>query len=140
MRNEYSYDAVGRNISVRDALGNTTTYTYNSLNQLVSVKDAKNNTVIYGYDALVRRTTITDAKNNVFTTTYDGNGNVLKTIDAKGNTISETVYNCLKEHGGRFYVLTKCLRYGIDFLGDKNAKTSSKKKREWNIPHNAPRN
>ena len=82
-------------VSVRDALGNTTTYTYNSLNQLVSIKDAKNNTITYGYDALGRRTTITDAKNNVFTTVYDSNGNVIKIIDAKGNTVTESVYNCL---------------------------------------------
>ena len=51
----YTYDALGRQLSVTDPLGNVTSYTYDVLGNMLSTGDSLENTTFYTYDHLSRQ-------------------------------------------------------------------------------------
>ncbi|EMS70409.1 RHS repeat-associated core domain-containing protein [Ruminiclostridium cellobioparum] len=103
---QYTYDAAGNMLTVKNERGYTTVYTYDGLNRVETITDAKNNqyryaydlsgnkssetnakgyTMTYDYDKLNRLQTVTDAYNKVISRkVYDANGNIIKEIDAEG--------------------------------------------------------
>ncbi|WHI46255.1 RHS repeat domain-containing protein [Microbulbifer sp. VAAF005] len=67
----YTYDSLGRRLSVSDALGNGSSYGYDLRGNLTSFSDVDDNTTTYTYDALGNRTQVTDVKNRVTLYSYD---------------------------------------------------------------------
>ncbi|WP_444930348.1 RHS repeat-associated core domain-containing protein [Microbulbifer sp. SSSA002] len=67
----YTYDSLGRRLSVSDALGNGSSYAYDLRGNLISFSDVDDNTTTYTYDALGNRAQVTDAKNRVTLYSYD---------------------------------------------------------------------
>jgi YD repeat-containing protein len=85
----YTYDDLGRLISITSPDTGSTTYTYDSAGNIVSKKDANVNTVTYTYDALNRLIGIhyTDSSQDI-TYTYDvgqnGKGRPTSVADPSG--------------------------------------------------------
>ncbi|MDO4551383.1 MAG: LamG-like jellyroll fold domain-containing protein [Planctomycetia bacterium] len=70
----YTYDPLGRLLSLTDPLGNTTSYTYNTPGNLTSETNENNATRHFTYDALGRLVSKTDRNDRVTTYTYDAAG------------------------------------------------------------------
>ena len=68
VRTEYGYDANGNRLTILDGNRHTTTFDYDALGRMVQERDALGNTTIYGYDAVGNRVSLTDA--NGFTTSF----------------------------------------------------------------------
>ncbi|HKZ55811.1 MAG TPA: RHS repeat-associated core domain-containing protein, partial [Anaerolineales bacterium] len=80
VRTEYSYDAVGNRLTIRDGNGNVTRFEYDELNRLEREVDPLGNATAYGYDAVGNRLSLRDAAG--FTTTYAyDEANRLLTVD-----------------------------------------------------------
>ncbi len=111
------YDANGKEISVTDWLGNTSTNVYDALNRLIERHDAAGVTVqTLTYDDGGRQLTSTDALGQVITYTYDRNDRLLTTTNPAGKTISVTYDNLGNKAtvtDARGYTTT----YGYDYLG-----------------------
>ena len=67
-----------------------TDYTYNAVGNRVTVKDPDGHVTTFGYDASNRVTSKIDPLQNKWTYTYDANGNQLSTVNANGKTINYT--------------------------------------------------
>ncbi len=100
----FSYDAQGRladahrdggaddttfgynegQVSVTDALGDTTLYYFDNRGLLVQVQNPLGNTVHYTYDANFNLIQTTDAAGQVYTNTYDSYGDLLSSTDPLG--------------------------------------------------------
>ena len=76
-RHTFSYSADGSLTTLTDANGNQTLHTYDADGRLVATKDALGFTEQYGYDASFNRTKFTDRAGRAFTYTYDDRGNKL---------------------------------------------------------------
>ncbi|HKZ55890.1 MAG TPA: RHS repeat-associated core domain-containing protein, partial [Anaerolineales bacterium] len=80
VRTEYSYDAVGNRLTIRDGKGNVTRFEYDELNRLEREVDPLGNATAYTYDAVGNRLSLSDAAG--FTTSYGyDEANRLLTID-----------------------------------------------------------
>ncbi|WP_051036132.1 RHS repeat domain-containing protein [Stanieria cyanosphaera] len=88
----YTYDALNRQVSVKDPLNHVTTTNYDSVGNVTTITDPLNNTTTYSYDALNRVNAVTNAEGNTVTTEYDGMGNVVGVTDELGRT-TEFGYN-----------------------------------------------
>jgi YD repeat-containing protein len=86
VRTEYSYDASGNRLTIRDGNGHVTSFTYDSLNRLRSETDAVGNTWQYEYDARGSRTRLLDANQQETRYSYNALGQVTK-IDYPGEDI-----------------------------------------------------
>ncbi len=71
---QYSYDAIGDRLSIRDANGHTTTFTYDALGRLTSETDALEHSWSYAYDKLGNRVSMLDANGQTTVYTYDSLG------------------------------------------------------------------
>ena len=71
VRTEYTYDAAGNRLSIRDGSGHVTTFAYDALNRLVREADALGHETRYVYDAAGNRTLMTDANGVSTTYVYD---------------------------------------------------------------------
>ncbi len=83
-KTQFAYDAMGRLISVTNALNETTGYTYSMANQLTRIQYPDGNQLVKAYDEkgqLIRRT---DPAGSVETYFYDGNSNLVKKTDRMG--------------------------------------------------------
>ncbi len=89
-RTHYSYDVLGREIQVEDAVGNIRSQSWDSLGNLLSVCDPDLGCWSYGYDAAGRRIRATDAKGQVTTMSYDGIGRRVSETAADGSVVSYT--------------------------------------------------
>jgi len=109
----FSYDAQGRladahrdggaedttfaysegEVSVTDALSDTTSYFFDNRGLMVQVENPLQNTVHYTYDSNLNLIQTTDAAGQVYTNTYDGYGDLLSSTDPLGHTVSY-VYQC----------------------------------------------
>ncbi|MBI4454710.1 MAG: hypothetical protein HY644_02290 [Acidobacteria bacterium] len=106
-KDEFSYDARGNLVSLRDRAGHLWSYTYNDRGQvltatnpeggrttfvynpdgtLASRQDAAGNATQFGYDALKRLTSLTRPDGNRVEYTYDANDNLLALVNEKGKT------------------------------------------------------
>ncbi len=80
VRYDYTYNAAGNRIAVKDPNGNVTKYTYDALNRVESKQDPLGNMWRYEYDAAGDQITLTDGKGQVTHFVYD-NARQLTTID-----------------------------------------------------------
>jgi RHS repeat-associated protein len=90
---DYTYDALNRRISVKDAQSALTLTGYDKVGNVLSVTDALNRITSYAYDALDRQTVVTDALGHTSTTAYDAVGNAIATTDALNRTTSYSYDN-----------------------------------------------
>lgn len=72
-KTQYTYDAAGRIIKQKDALG-AITYTYDKNGNILTVSD-KNGTITRTYDAMNRVTSVTDYEGRTVKYGYDQLGN-----------------------------------------------------------------
>ncbi|WP_444894493.1 RHS repeat-associated core domain-containing protein [Microbulbifer sp. TRSA001] len=110
----YTYDSLGRSLSISDALGNTTAssydvrgnlasttdpegsvvnYSYDAFGNAVSTTDPLNRATLYAYDALDRLTTTEQqgiSPGLVTSYSYDAIGNLLTVTDPENNTTTYT--------------------------------------------------
>jgi len=82
IRTEYTYDANGNRLSIKDGNGNITTFLYDDQNQLKRETDPLGHFWIHGYDAAGNQVPTTDA--NGATTSYVYQANRLTTINYPG--------------------------------------------------------
>ena len=87
---QYSYDLLDRQISVINALGDTTFVVYDPNNNINSQTNANGNTISFFYDALNRQIAIHQPLGISTFLEYDEAGNVIKMTDPNG---SETIYS-----------------------------------------------
>ena len=81
----YTYDAIGRQLTKTNALGQTTTYAYDEMGNRIKETDYLGNETSYTYDAFGRLHTTTNAYGQVIETLeYDKNDRQIKSIDALG--------------------------------------------------------
>ncbi|MGD8456603.1 MAG: RHS repeat-associated core domain-containing protein [Anaerolineales bacterium] len=89
VRTEYTYDANGNRLTIKDGNGHTSNFVYDSLNRLTSESDPLSHTWSYTYDDVGNRLTMTDA--NGATTSYGYDTlNRLETIDYPAGTADVT--------------------------------------------------
>ncbi|MBR3924263.1 MAG: RHS repeat protein, partial [Kiritimatiellae bacterium] len=74
---DYTYDALGRQLSEADGRGNVTETCYDEKGRVVQTLDGAGNVTTYTYDALGRRTSVTDPNGMTVTTAYDAEGHVI---------------------------------------------------------------
>lgn len=86
VRTEYTYDADGNRLSIKDANGNVTSYAYNNINQLIRQSDPLTHTWQYAYDAVGDRTEMLDANGATTSYVYDAD-NRLTSIQYPGSTV-----------------------------------------------------
>ncbi len=79
-----TYDAAGRQLTLKDAIGGVTTYAYDGQN-LSKVTKALGNATSYAYDSLGNMILRTDALGAKTQSRYDKDGNILEATDAHGN-------------------------------------------------------
>jgi len=90
----YEYDILGRLVREYDELNSPshptnnkhTAYAYDALGRVLTVTNALGHTDTFTYDALGRIKTVKDRKNNITTYYYDANGNIIETKDALGHS------------------------------------------------------
>ena len=90
---QYTYDATGNMLTVRNERGYTTSYTYDRLNRVETITDAKNNQYRYTYDLTGNKLTETNAKGYTMTYDYDSLNRLRTVTDAYGKVISRRVYD-----------------------------------------------
>ena len=71
VRTEYTYDAVGNRLTIRDGNDHVMTFTYDAVNRLERETDALNHEWVYAYDGVGNRTSLTDALGNTTIYNYD---------------------------------------------------------------------
>lgn len=71
VRTEYTYDAVGNRLTIRDGNDHVTAFTYDAVNRLGRETDALNHEWVYAYDGVGNRTSLTDALGNTTIYNYD---------------------------------------------------------------------
>ncbi len=79
-----TYDTFGRQITVTDALGKTTTYTYDEMDRIREVKDPVDGITRYTYDLRGNLRFVTDAKNHIIRYEYDERDRIKKMTDQLG--------------------------------------------------------
>ena len=77
----YSYDNMGRRITVIDSMGATNTASYNSLGLLASQSNALGGVTTFTYDEFDKALIITDANSKIKTYQYDTYGNITNQMD-----------------------------------------------------------
>lgn len=82
----YERNAFGRVTKKTDSLGRDTLYTYDADQQLISMQDAAGGTTTYTRDTLGRVTAVTSPEGRITRTQYDGMRQVTATVDGDANT------------------------------------------------------
>ncbi len=121
----FSYDASGRQLSFKDALGGVTSYAYDGQN-LNAITDALGHTFDkFKYDEFGNLTGKTDALGGTTQSLFDKDGNILETQDALGNsTIFE--YNSLGDRTAIVDALQHRSVLNYDSTGNLIATTDAK--------------
>ncbi len=116
----FSYDAAGRLLTETDPLGNVTTHTYDAVGNELTLKDANNKTTTYAYDGKNRLATVTAPDGGVTTYTYDPVGNKLTEKDPR-NDIATFTY----DDANRLASLTKPSGGKTTYAYDANGNRTS---------------
>lgn len=82
----YAYDALDRQTSKIDGVGNDTIYAYDSRSNLIEMTDARDNVTSYIYDALGRRTQVNRELSISESSVYDDSNRLISEADDNGNT------------------------------------------------------
>lgn len=116
VRTEYSYDANGNLLSIKNARNQYTYFTYDNLNRLITEIDPLNNTTTYVYDAAGNQVSKMDA--NGYTTFYSYDA--LSRLDIVDNPGSDPDVEYTYNDAGRFEMITDGLgntQWTYDGLG-----------------------
>ncbi len=117
----FSYDE--GQVSVSDALGDTTSYYFDNRGLLLQVQNPLQNTISHAYDSDLNLVSTTDAEGQVYTNTYDSSGNLLSSTDPLSHTVSYT-YSSMDD---RLASVTdgngNTTSYGYDGKGDLTSTT-----------------
>ncbi|MBW3540935.1 MAG: hypothetical protein KY476_11745 [Planctomycetes bacterium] len=84
----YAYDALGRNTSITDPLGNVETFAYDAAGQMTSSTDQLSRTTTYAWDGVGRLTGVTDPLSQTTQYAYDAAGNLTSVTDPLSNVTS----------------------------------------------------
>lgn len=113
------FDALGRQVAVRDANGNVNGQAFDAGGNLVEERHADGGVIRHSYDALGRRTRTVDALGNVVGFSYDAMGNLLSTDKGalnvyayNGTAVASYAYEHVKD------------RWTYDQLGQKLTHTN----------------
>ncbi|MDD5336393.1 MAG: hypothetical protein PHS32_21855 [Rhodoferax sp.] len=87
------YDALGRQIALRDANGHLNTQTYDQNGLLIRENHADGGVVTYSYDAFGQKTSSTDAVGKVTQYNYDLLGRLLSTVRPVADVYSVNSFN-----------------------------------------------
>ncbi len=101
----------------------TTNYTYDPLGRLISVKDAQNNVTTIQYDRLGRKISMSDLDMGNWQYSYDANNNMIEQTDAKGKKIRFT-YDALNRLINKAEAIanpTFNVNYAYDQVGQSNS-------------------
>ncbi|MCI0555385.1 MAG: DNRLRE domain-containing protein [Anaerolineae bacterium] len=143
VRYDFTYNAVGNRVSVKDPNGNITTYGYDALNRVIQKKDPLQNMWSYAYDLAGNRTSATDAKNQTVQYTYDAAGQLIGinypgtdpdvtfTYDLTGQRIGMTdglgtttwTYDNLNRPVSVSDAFGQTIGYGYDAVGNRTGMT-----------------
>ncbi len=86
----FTYNSLGKPLTVTDAAGNITTMQYDVTGNLIKVTDPLGNSSAMAYDGLGRVITSTDAKGNSTNNSYDVMGRILTVADPLGSVTQYT--------------------------------------------------
>ncbi|MGD8671065.1 MAG: FG-GAP-like repeat-containing protein, partial [Desulfobacterales bacterium] len=118
-------DYLGRVIRVvehADGANYTTDYTYNAAGDLLTVRDHYNNTTTIDYDTLGRKTSMNDPNMGYWEYTYDANGNLLTQTDEKLQTVT-FAYDALNRVTSKTYSTAgSTVTYQYDNLAISNGR------------------
>ena len=143
VRTEYTYDATGNRLTIKDGRLNVTTFGYDDLNRLLSETDALSHTTLSAYDAIGNRLQTVDANGATINFQYDGlnrpilidypapDSDVTYTYDNAGNqsTMSDGQgatqwdYDELNRPTSITDPLTGAVQYGYDVYGRRTSLT-----------------
>ncbi len=83
----YTYDAKGNMLTLKDPLNQISTYTYSSnYNNVTSYTDPKGNMYTMTYNANGKLTQLSAPGNNIYSALYNANGDIASSTDPMGNT------------------------------------------------------
>ncbi|MGC7420834.1 hypothetical protein ACPWME_20030 [Pandoraea pneumonica] len=124
-----TYDADGRVLSTRDALGYTESYTYDGVGNKITFTNKKGDVWHYDYDAAGRLVTETSPQTTVTNLTRDGNGNLV--VDAANTGVASLVTRTTYDALGRVIARTEAYgrpearttRYEYDAVGHQTKTT-----------------
>ena len=143
VRTEYTYDAIGNRLTIKDALNHVTTFDYDDLGRLTGESDPLTNTTTYTYDGAGNRIAMLDANGNTTAYLYDGlyrpvtidypdpDGDVYFAYDGAGNraVMTDTVgvtawtYNGLNRPIRVTDPFSGTVGYTYDGFGDRTSLT-----------------
>ncbi len=124
----YTYDAAGRVLIETDPLGNVTTHTYDAVGNELTVRDANNKTTTYTYDGKNHLSNVTAPDTGVTTYTYDNVGNELTEKDPRNNITTFTY-----DDANRLVSETKPSGGKTTYGYDANANRTSKVEPRGNV-------
>jgi RHS repeat-associated protein len=111
----YTYDAAGRMLTTKDALGRVTTYAYDLNGRRISTTDANLHVTQYAYDPRGRLTTVTFPDNTAVHYTYDLANNQLTMTDQAGEVTTRSY-----DVAGRLSSVADALQQSTSFAYDAN--------------------
>lgn len=121
-RTEFEYDRAGRQIVVRDALGNETTTAHDASGNILSNTDALGHATRFEYDDAGRRVGIVFADGSRSLLDRDSMGRVVSSIDQAGH-VTTFEYDALGRLTGLIDALSQRTEYGYDELGNLISQT-----------------
>ena len=141
VRTEYTYDAIGNRLTIKDALNHVTSFDFDDLGRLISESDPLTNATTYTYDGAGNRVAVLDANGSTTAYLYDGlyrpvtidypdpDGDVQFSYDSAGNRavmtdtlgITEWAYDGLNRPIRVTDPFSGTVGYGYDGLGRRTA-------------------
>lgn len=130
----YTYDPMGRKLTMVDARNKTWSYTYDLVGNLLTESDPLGNTISYEYDGVGNRVKTTDGEGNVTYYEYDAVNNQAKVIIKIGDTepeadeddiVSTRVFNCIGQRISETNPLGETTVFNYDFRNNVITETNS---------------
>ncbi|MBI2344165.1 MAG: hypothetical protein HYV02_07545 [Deltaproteobacteria bacterium] len=113
-RREWTYDSLGRSVTMRDPLGGITHYAYNHLSQLTARRDPSGRRTTWTFDRLGRPSSMHDI--TVTHVAWDRNGRLASLTDGLGHRTSFT-YDSADRLQQRIWPNGAEMQYGYDLGG-----------------------
>jgi len=120
----YHYDAAGRQLAIRDALGKLTTSVYDAAGRRTALVDARGNRTTFSYDSASRLTAEVDALSQACSYGYDAAGRRSWRLDPKGQRTTY-VYDAANRQTRLEYSDGKRVTYSYDNAGNRTTMADS---------------
>ena len=114
----YTYDALGRVLTVTDHLGHTAANTYDAKEELTSSTDRDGRQTVYDYSATGKLVKTVRPDGSVISNTYDANGNLVTRTDGNGNNTT-FAYDALDRLSSVADALGRTVTYTYDGNGNR---------------------